>query len=297
MGILHRDLKPSNILIDSLDQPHITDFGLAKDLKSDGELTLTGQTLGSPNYIPPEQIDGRSGKPGPPSDIYSLGAILYHLLTGRPPFVGESLTATLQQGADTEITTFPDGSVRYGNASLYPTEVGFQDRLRDFNVVLECLTQSNSNDPAFAGRLDLNTLGAMGFSWGGGVAAEFARLNNYVKAVVLLDSYLENASDLIHFGLSKPFIGMYSTELGGDTTLYEHSAARTAVWFLLKSSLHAHFSDYRWEYVPGDMAGGREISRTLNDWALWFLDKHVKELDAPMPALKDYSRITGFKQK
>jgi serine/threonine-protein kinase len=102
MGILHRDLKPSNILLDSLDQPHVTDFGLAKDLKSQSELTLTGETLGSPNYIPPEQIDGKRGTAGPHTDIYSLGAVLYHLLTGRPPFVGESLTATLQQVATAE---------------------------------------------------------------------------------------------------------------------------------------------------------------------------------------------------
>lgn len=101
-GILHRDLKPSNILVDALDQPHITDFGLAKDLNSGEDLTLTGETLGSPNYIPPEQIDGKRGVADPRSDIYSLGAVFYHLLTGRPPFVGESLSATLHQVASVD---------------------------------------------------------------------------------------------------------------------------------------------------------------------------------------------------
>jgi WD40 repeat protein len=96
-GILHRDLKPSNILLDELDQPRITDFGLAKDLTRDTELTLSGQTLGSPNYLPPEQAAGRHGETGPPSDIYSLGAVLYHLLTGRPPFVGETVAIVLEQ--------------------------------------------------------------------------------------------------------------------------------------------------------------------------------------------------------
>ena len=95
--ILHRDLKPSNVLIDSNDQPRVTDFGLAKNLANDSELTLSGQVMGSPSFMPPEQALGERGKMGPASDIYSLGAILYHALTGRPPFVGETLNATLQQ--------------------------------------------------------------------------------------------------------------------------------------------------------------------------------------------------------
>ena len=117
-GILHRDLKPSNILIDAADEPHITDFGLAKRLRSSvrenaGEetrgwindfesMTLTGQVLGSPNYMPPEQAASDRAKMGRVSDVYSLGAILYQLLTGRPPFVGETVAATLRQVLETE---------------------------------------------------------------------------------------------------------------------------------------------------------------------------------------------------
>ena len=95
--ILHRDLKPSNVLIDSNDQPRVTDFGLAKNLANDSDLTLTGKVMGSPSFMPPEQALGERGKMGPASDVYSLGAILYHALTGRPPFVGETLNFTLQQ--------------------------------------------------------------------------------------------------------------------------------------------------------------------------------------------------------
>jgi serine/threonine protein kinase len=101
-GILHRDLKPSNVLIDANDQPRVTDFGLARRLEGDSELTVTGQVLGSPNYMPPEQAVGRRGKVSRRSDVYSLGAMLYHLMTGRPPFVGEALTDTLEQVLNSE---------------------------------------------------------------------------------------------------------------------------------------------------------------------------------------------------
>jgi predicted Ser/Thr protein kinase len=94
-GILHRDLKPSNVLIDAQDQPHVVDFGLARQLEGDSELTVTGQVLGSPQYLPPEQAAGQRGRVSRRTDVYALGATLYHLLTGRPPFQAESLAQTL----------------------------------------------------------------------------------------------------------------------------------------------------------------------------------------------------------
>ncbi|MBI3865187.1 MAG: protein kinase, partial [Planctomycetia bacterium] len=101
-GIVHRDLKPGNILLDRHGQPRITDFGLAKQLEQDADLTGTGQVLGTPGYMPPEQAAGRIDQIGPRSDVYSLGALLYCLVTGRPPFHAASATETLVQVLERE---------------------------------------------------------------------------------------------------------------------------------------------------------------------------------------------------
>lgn len=86
-GVVHRDLKPSNIILDERGEPHVTDFGLAKDLDGvQDSLTRTGAVLGTPAYMSPEQADGRRKLVGRVSDVYSLGSVLYHMLTGRPPF-------------------------------------------------------------------------------------------------------------------------------------------------------------------------------------------------------------------
>ena len=96
-NIIHRDLKPSNILLTANGEPKITDFGVAKNLDRDEGNTRTGSILGTPNYMPPEQAFGESKNLTPQADVYALGAILYEMLTGRPPFKGASPLETIEQ--------------------------------------------------------------------------------------------------------------------------------------------------------------------------------------------------------
>lgn len=101
-GVVHRDLKPANILLESDGQPRITDFGLAKLMDSDENLTQDGAILGSVKYMSPEQATGNNALIGPPADIYALGSLLYELLTGRPPFLATTAAEVLSQVIERE---------------------------------------------------------------------------------------------------------------------------------------------------------------------------------------------------
>jgi tRNA A-37 threonylcarbamoyl transferase component Bud32 len=101
-GVVHRDIKPSNVLIDESGRARVTDFGLAKHVDRGEELTLSGEILGTPAYMAPEQITNRRGEIGPACDIYGMGVLLYELLTGRVPFKGRDQFDTLLQVLDCE---------------------------------------------------------------------------------------------------------------------------------------------------------------------------------------------------
>jgi TolB-like protein/Tfp pilus assembly protein PilF/tRNA A-37 threonylcarbamoyl transferase component Bud32 len=101
-GILHRDLQPGNILLDARGEPMISDFGLAKWLDGNSDLTRTLTTFGTPGYIAPEQASGAAADLSQPADIYSLGAILFNLLAGRPPFVGANALSVIRQASATD---------------------------------------------------------------------------------------------------------------------------------------------------------------------------------------------------
>jgi WD40 repeat protein len=101
-GILHRDLKPANVLLDAEGQPYVGDFGLARSLEGDSSLTQSGTILGTPSYMAPEQATGARGRATTAADVYSLGAILYAVVIGRPPFQAATPIETLRQVLDEE---------------------------------------------------------------------------------------------------------------------------------------------------------------------------------------------------
>src|SRR5437660_4906754 len=101
-GILHRDIKPGNILLDAKGEPHLTDFGLARLVESESSVTHTLEVLGTPSYMAPEQAVGNNAAIGSVTDIYGLGAVLYQLLTGQPPFAGGTTYETIRLLLNTE---------------------------------------------------------------------------------------------------------------------------------------------------------------------------------------------------
>src|SRR5437773_3009554 len=101
-GILHRDIKPGNILLDAKGEPHLTDFGLARLLETKSTVTHTMDVLGTPSYMAPEQASGHNEQLTNATDVYALGAVLYQLLTGHPPFAGGTSYETIRLLLDTE---------------------------------------------------------------------------------------------------------------------------------------------------------------------------------------------------
>jgi WD40 repeat protein len=131
LGVLHRDLKPSNVLVAPSGEPRITDFGLARQMGVEGQLTQTGEVLGSPCFMAPEQVAGRTRSIGVRTDIYGLGSLLYYAVTGRPPFHGGSISATLQQ-----VLTAPPVRPREFQPSV-PADLE--------EIILRCLAKETSH--------------------------------------------------------------------------------------------------------------------------------------------------------
>src|SRR5213596_2489604 len=101
-GILHRDIKPGNVLLDTKGEPHLTDFGLARLVETESTVTRTMEVLGTPSYMAPEQAVGNNARVTSATDVYGLGAVLYQLLTGHPPFAGGTTFETVRLLLDTK---------------------------------------------------------------------------------------------------------------------------------------------------------------------------------------------------
>lgn len=149
--IVHRDLKPTNILLDDDGNPHVTDFGLAKVFETDGGETTSGTIVGTPGYMSPEQAAGRVSQVSPRSDVYSLGAVLYEMLTGVPPFREENPLDTLLQVLEAEPEPprrrRPDVPVELEEICLACLEKDPRDRLESAATLAEELTRFLRKEP------------------------------------------------------------------------------------------------------------------------------------------------------
>jgi pimeloyl-ACP methyl ester carboxylesterase len=159
--------------------------------------------------------------------------------------------------------------------------------------VLDQLPGWNDHDPILAGRLDLERIATMGFSWGAESAGEAARVDARCRAAILLDEPFV-FPELLRFGLQKPLL-LVRAELA-DLTLYNKNT-QDAVFFQLNSISHGQLVDYYWLANPGDVMDGREAARTLCDYTVWFLDKYLKGISNPTPDPRNYRLLSNFKQK
>ncbi|HXJ60123.1 MAG TPA: hypothetical protein VNU68_26045 [Verrucomicrobiae bacterium] len=197
--------------------------------------------------------------------------------------------------ADCLATVFPDGRLLSTTISSF-SDALFQSNVEDLRFVLEALTRWNGDDPILRGLLDLQRMGTMGWSYGGGVAAEIGRTDARVKAVVLLDAYLQNAHDVAWLGIQKPFLGIYNATSAFRTPFDQ--ATQDAYWMNISNTIHQHFADWRgWLASPTD--AGRRAAVAMNACMISFFDKYLKDqddhlLDGPTST---YPEVINFGRK
>ncbi len=198
---------------------------------------------------------------------------------------------------DCHCTVYPDArGARYvPPGSSPPTPALGQSRTNDMEVLLGALAQFDSADPILAGRLDLNSIGAMGASWGGGTAGEICRNDSRVKCAVLLDPaiYPDNGPNLVVVGLQKPFLTMNDTvaihqdvtptpaDLAAMSSNLFLLATTNATWLKVANASHTTFFDLAWTMDSGP--GTRSAGLAINAGALWFFDTYLKGETPPFP--------------
>ena len=227
-GVLHRDLKPSNILIDLQGQPLVGDFGLAKriDVGSDAGLTESGAILGTPSYMAPEQAESRRGTIGPATDVYSLGAILYQMLTGRPPFQGvtqlDTIRLVLEQDpvpprvlnpkADPDLEMVALKCLQKAPELRYPSAAALADDL-DAYLAGKPVSARSTSFRALAGRL-------MGETQNAALLENWGALSMYHSVALLVFYGLTYWLMLRGVTDRRPYFAIFTVGLGAWAALY-----------------------------------------------------------------------------
>ena len=209
-------------------------------------------------------------------------------------------------------TVFPDGRYLHGS-SVYAGETSamlsnsnfaakaFSRRMQDVRIMLADLDRAHAGESVLAGCIDTNNVGLMGFSFGGGVAAEMCRTNEQCRAVVVIDAGAQGADELLRVGLQKPFLGMYGTENGNtpdvNATSFFNKLTQDAFWILISKTVHSSFA-YGYETTEPS-AVNREAQVTMKAYLLSFFDKYLKGqddhlLDGPST---NFPRIVYFQKK
>jgi dienelactone hydrolase len=177
--------------------------------------------------------------------------------------------------ADCLATVFPDGTVFRTQITTLSTNL-FQNDLQDTRLVLQKLEAMNQSDPLFRGTMDLRRVGTMGWSYGGGVAAEICRTDDRVLATVLLEAGLQNAHDVAWLGVQKPLLGMYMA--GSAFTTPFDQTSHDAYWMTIANTQHQNFADWlAWNASP--TSAGRQAARVMDRCAVSFFNKYLKGSD------------------
>ena len=198
--------------------------------------------------------------------------------------------------ADCLATVFPNGQLLSATLTSFSANL-FTNDVLDVRFALQRLTELNQNDPLFSNTLDLNRVGTMGWSYGGGVAAEVCRTDDRVLASVLLDAYLQNAENVIRLGLQKPFLGMYSVS-GGGTQAPFYLATHDAYWMQISGTRHQHFADWL-AWIGSPTSSGRQAAIAMHACVLSFFEKYLKGIDSHLldNPTNVYPQVINFARK
>lgn len=174
---------------------------------------------------------------------------------------------------------------------------GLRDRVKDCVFITDQLEQWNLHDSFFRGRLNLDEVGVVGFSWGGVTAFEFCRVDGRCRAAVGLDPGGYFTPELPEFGLQKPSLTINRSDVR-DTTAFGKTE-KDAIWFQISDTQHQDIGG--WDFwpsgTPQSLVSGREVNRTVNAYMIWFLNKYLRGFDEPMPSLSDHPRVINFMRK